>query len=163
MSENVRVGSGINYRAVAVAAAVPLVVSSVWYIIFGNAWLTLRGLDPGTTDTTPEAWVLIAQFARNVAEAAVLAILLRRVGTATWGGALRLGLLAWFGLQAMTIAGSVLHEQYPLGLYAIHVGDALVTTLVMVSILSLWPRRRHGSGPLNVGTTSRAPHGRRTA
>jgi hypothetical protein len=34
--------TGINYWAVAVAAAATLVVSAVWYTVFGNAWLTLR-------------------------------------------------------------------------------------------------------------------------
>jgi hypothetical protein len=34
----------------------------------------------------------------------------------------------------------VLHEQYPLGLYAIHVGDALLATLTMTLILGLWRR-----------------------
>jgi Protein of unknown function (DUF1761) len=87
----------INYWAVAVAAAATLVASSVWYIVFGNAWLTLRGLDPSTADTTPAAWVMVAQFARNLVVAVVLAFLLRRLGTATLGGALRLGLLVWVG------------------------------------------------------------------
>jgi Protein of unknown function (DUF1761) len=148
MSEKLTSGSragttlrtGINYRAVAVAAAATLVASSVWYIVFGNAWLTLRGLDPSTADTTPAAWVLVAQFARNLVVAVVLALLLRRLGTATLGGALRLGLLVWVGFEAMAIAGSVLHEQYPLGLYAIHVGDALLAMLVMTLILGLWRR-----------------------
>jgi hypothetical protein len=132
--------TGINYWAVAVAAAATLVASSVWYTVFGNAWLTLRGLDPSTADTTPAVWVLVGQFARNLVVAVVLAFLLRRLGTATWGGALRLGLLVWVGFEAMAIAGSVLHEQYPLGLYAIHVGDALLATLTMTLILGLWRR-----------------------
>ena len=135
-----RLRTGINYWAVAVAAAATLVASSVWYIVFGNAWLTLRGLDPSTADTTPAVWVLVAQFARNLVVAVVLAFLLRRLGTATLGGALRLGLLVWVGFEAMAIAGSVLHEQYPLGLYAIHVGDALLGMLLMTLILGLWRR-----------------------
>lgn len=132
--------TGINYWAVAVAAAATLVASFVWYIVFGNAWLTLRGIDPSTADTTPEAWVMVAQFVRNLVVAFVLAVLLSRLGTATLGDALRLGLLVWVGFEAMAIAGSVLHEQYPLGLYAIHVGDALMATLVMTLILGLWRR-----------------------
>ena len=31
--------------------------------------------------------------------------------------------------------GSVVHEHYPLGLYLLHVGDALMTTLIMALIL----------------------------
>jgi hypothetical protein len=131
----------INYWAVSTAAAATLVTSAMWYVVFGNAWLTLRGIDPSTTNPTPEAWVVVAQFARNLAVASVLAFLLSKVGTVTAGAALRLGLLLWFGFEAMAIVGSVLHEQYPLGLYAIHAGDALQATLVMAFILGAWRRR----------------------
>ena len=48
----------------------------------------------------------------------------------------------WFGFQAMAVAGSVLHEGYPLGLYLIHVGDALQATLLMALILTAWRRGR---------------------
>jgi len=132
--------TGINYWAVVVAAAATLVASFVWYVVFGNAWLTLRGIDPSTADTTPEVWVMVAQFVRNLVVAFALAFLLSRLRTTTVGGALRLGLLVWVGFEAMAIAGSVLHEQYPLGLYAIHVGDALMATLVMTLILGRWRR-----------------------
>jgi hypothetical protein len=55
-------------------------------------------------------------------------------------GALRVGLLVWFGFEAMAVVGSVLHENYPLGLYLIHVGDALMATLIMALILGAWRR-----------------------
>ena len=40
----------------------------------------------------------------------------------------------------MAVVGSVLHEGYPLGLYLIHVGDALQATLLMTFILGAWRR-----------------------
>jgi hypothetical protein len=49
-------------------------------------------------------------------------------------------LLVWFGFEAMAVVGSVLHEDYPLGLYLIHVGDALQATLLMALILTAWRR-----------------------
>jgi Protein of unknown function (DUF1761) len=51
-----------------------------------------------------------------------------------------MGLLVWVGFQAAAVAGSVLHENYPLGLYLIHVGDALQATLLMALILTAWRR-----------------------
>ena len=51
-----------------------------------------------------------------------------------------MGLLVWLGFEAMAVVGSVLHEGYPLGLYLIHVGDALQVTLVMALILGAWGR-----------------------
>lgn len=130
----------VNYWAVAVAAATTLVTSAAWYIVFANAWLKLRGLDPSTASARPQVWEIVGQLGRNLIVAFVLANLLRRLEVATWKDALRLGLLLWVGFEAMAIAGSVLHEHYPLGLYAIHVGDALQATLIMSLILGTWRR-----------------------
>lgn len=130
----------INYWAVLVAAMTALATSAVWYVIFGEAWLTLRGIDPDTTTMTPSVGQLAGQLGRNLVVAFVLAVLLRRVGTTSVGGAVRLGLLVWFGFEAMAVVGSVIHEQYPVGLYAIHVGDALQATLLMTVILGTWRR-----------------------
>lgn len=149
----------INYWAVVAAAAATLVTSALWYVVFGNAWLTLRGIDPATADQTPEAWVMVAQLARNLVVASVLAFLLSKFGTVTAGGALRLGLLLWFGFEAMAIIGSVLHEQYPLGLYAIHAGDALQATVVMALILGTWRRRVESRGNTEAASAVAVPSG----
>jgi hypothetical protein len=132
--------TNVNYWAVLVAAVTSLVASAVYYIVLGNAWLTLRGIDPSTAEMTPQLWQAAAQFARNLVVAFVLAYILSRLGATTPLGALRLGLLVWFGFEAMAVAGSVLHENYPLGLYLIHVGDALQATLLMSLILTAWRR-----------------------
>ena len=130
----------VNYWAVLVAAVTSLIASAVYYMVVGNAWLTLRGIDPSTTELTPQLWQLAGQFARNLVVALVLAHLLSRLAATTPKGALRVGLLVWFGFEAMAVVGSVLHENYPLGLYLIHVGDALMATLIMALILGAWRR-----------------------
>ena len=38
----------MNYLAIVVAAMAAFVASSVWYTIFGNAIMELRGIDPPT-------------------------------------------------------------------------------------------------------------------
>ena len=130
----------VNYWAVLVAAVTALVTSALWYVVFGNAWLTLRGIDPSTAEMTPQAWQMVGQVTRNLVVAFVLAHLLRWLRATTWKRALQVGLLVWFGFEAMAVAGSVLHENYPLGLYLIHVGDALQATLLMALILGAWRR-----------------------
>ena len=133
-------GTRVNYWAVLVAAVAVLVTSVLWYVVFGNAWLRLRGIDPDTAELTPPVWQMAGQFARNLVVATVLDHLLRWLEVATWKRALQVGLLVWFGFEAMAVAGSVLHEGYPLGLYLIHVGDALQATLLMALILTAWRR-----------------------
>jgi hypothetical protein len=159
----------VNYLAVLVAAATILVTSGLYYVVFGSAWLTLRGIDPSTAEMTPQVWQMVGQFVRNLVVAFVLAHLLSRLAATTPKDALRLGLLVWFGFEAMAVLGSVLHENYPLGLYVIHVGDSLQATLVMSLILGTW-RRDTGdvetSLPASTSLRRRpqgAPRPRRTA
>jgi hypothetical protein len=130
----------VNYWAVLVAAATPLATSALYYVLFGNAWLTLRGIDPNTAKLTPQAWQMLGQLGHNLVIALALAYVLARLEVSTSKDALRLGLLVWVGFQAMAVAGSVLHEGYPLGLYLLHVGDALQATLLMALVLSAWRR-----------------------
>ena len=120
----------------AAAAVLPLITSAVWYVVFGKTWLSLRGLDPDTT-MRPEVWPMVGQLVRNAVVVSTLAILARRLRITSVAAALQLGLLLWLGFEAMAILGSVLHEQYPIGLYLIHVGDALQATLLMIVLVSL--------------------------
>ena len=136
----VLLGTRVNYWAVLVAAMTSLVASAVYYIVLGNAWLTLPGIDPSTAEMTPPLWQVTGQFARNLVVATALSHLLRWLEVTTWKRALQVGLLVWFGFEAMAVVGSVLHEGYPLGLYLIHVGDALQATLLMSLVLGAWRR-----------------------
>ena len=38
----------MNYLPVVVAEVAAFVASSVWYTVFGNAWMEVRGIDPAT-------------------------------------------------------------------------------------------------------------------
>jgi len=133
----------VNYLAVGVAAIAAFVVGAVWYspLLFGEAYLKVRGIDPrAVADITPPAGELLGELARNLVVAFVLAHFVVRFGVARWKSALQLGLWVWVGFQAMLLVGAVLHEGMPWVLYAIHAGDALVKTLLMALILGAWRR-----------------------
>lgn len=134
----------LNLPAIALAAAVTLVLSAVYYIVLGGVWASLRGLD-AVTASPPGFGEIVGQYIRNAVVAVALAYLMKRTEAATMSSALGLAAVVWLGFQAMAIAGSVLHEQYPLGLYVLHAGDALMTTVVMTLILHTWRRRRQRS------------------
>lgn len=136
----------VNYLAVITAAFAALVEGAAWYspVLFGNAWMELRGLNPATmAEMKIPVWEILAEFVRSLVVAYVLARLVVFTGVVGWKGAVQLAFWVWLGFQAMAIAGSVIHENYPWQLYAIHAGDALAKTLVMAVILSVWRKRSH--------------------
>jgi hypothetical protein len=131
----------MNYVAVVVAAAAAFVVGAVWYtpLLFGRAYMEVRGMNQGATaDMRPPARELLGEFAKNLVVAFVLAHFVVRLGVGDWKGAVQFGLWVWVGFQAMLLMGAVLHEKMPWTLYAIHAGDALVKTLLMTVILGGW-------------------------
>ena len=69
---------------------------------------------PQHADVTPQPWQLVGQLGHNLVIAFALAYVLARLEVRTRKDALRVGLLVWVGFQAAAVAGSVLHEGYPL-------------------------------------------------
>jgi hypothetical protein len=128
----------MNYLAVVVAAVVAFVVSSVWYVIFGNAWMQLRGIDPATAaDMGTPAWKMVFVVVQSLVVAFMLDYFVAYLGIVDWKGAVRLGALLWV-FPAMILLGSFVHENVPLMLAAIHAGDWLVKLLLMTVILGVW-------------------------
>jgi hypothetical protein len=129
---------GINYLAVVAAAVAAFVVSSVWYTIFGNAWMELRGTDPATAaDTATPAWTVLFVVVQSLVVAFMLAYFVVHLGVVDWKGALCLGALVWV-FPAMILLGSVVHENVPFMLAAIHAGDWLVKLLLMTVVVGVW-------------------------
>jgi hypothetical protein len=128
----------INYWAVVAAAVAGFVVSSVWYTVFGGATMELRGIDPATAaDMGTPAWTMLFVIVQSLVVAFMLAYFAVHLGVVDWRGAVRLGALVWV-FPAMILLGSVVHENVPLMLAAIHAGDWLVKLLVMTVILGVW-------------------------
>jgi hypothetical protein len=133
----------VYYRAVVAAAVLAFVASAVYYILWGPVWLRLRGIDPtAVASTGPQVGEVLGQLVRNLVVAYVLAHFAALLRVADWKGAIRLGLWVWVGFEAMAIVGSVLHEGYPWGLYALHAGDELMSTLLMALVVGVWRPRR---------------------
>ena len=132
---------------VVVAAVAAFVVSSVWYTVFGEGVMALRSIDPATAaDTATPAWTMLFVVAQSLVVAFMLAHFVVHLGFFDWKGAVRLGALVWV-FPAMILLGSVVHENVPLMLAAIHAGDWLVKLLLMAVIIGVW---RKGGG-LKVG------------
>lgn len=133
--------SGINLVAVVVATVASFVVSGAWYAVFGNAMVQLQGeWRDAKPPEKPEAWKMLGFFVSSLITAFVMAILIGFTDISGWRGAAGLGLLLWLGFAATQWLGSILGEDVPLKLAAIHAGDWLLKLLIIAVIVGVWQR-----------------------
>ena len=140
---------GRNYLRIVAAALAAFVASLMWYTVFGGALVELSGADPSTaTNTATPVLAMLFVVAQSLVVASVLAYLVSRLGIVDRRAALRLGILVWI-FPASILLGSVVHENVPLALAAIHAGDWLAKLLLMPVILGTW---RKGASAGGVGS-----------
>jgi uncharacterized protein DUF1761 len=132
----------VNYLAVLVAAIAVFVLGWLWYspLLFYKPWMRLRGLDPvaAMAGGKMPAGKLVIELVRCLVLAYVIAQLVAFVGVHNWMGAVHVGLFLWIGFPVVLLTGSVLWDNVPWKVAAIHAGDWLVKMLVIPVILALW-------------------------
>jgi hypothetical protein len=132
----------VTYLPVLVAAVVVFVLGWLWYspLLFFKPWMRLRGLDPvaAMAGAKVPAGKLLIELARCLVLAYVIARFVALLGITSWIGALHFGLFLWIGFPVILLAGSVLWDNTPLGVAAIHAGDWLVKLLVIPVIAGVW-------------------------
>lgn len=152
--------SGVHYKAVLLAAIAAMVVGGLWYspLLFGGAWAHLKaGASAGGAKMSPVEG--LGELLRSGTVAYLLARLINvyRFG---WRGSLLLGAALWLGFHATLLLYSVVHEQMPLALFAIHAGHGLANDLVIATIVGAWQTPRWigsaGGASTSAATTQRA-------
>lgn len=132
----------VNYLHVLVAAVVVFVLGWLWYspLLFFKPWMRLRGLDPvaAMANAKTPTGKLIVELARCLVLAYVIARFVALLGITSWLGAVHFGLFLWIGFPVILLTGSVLWDNVPWKVAAIHAGDWLVKLLVIPIIATLW-------------------------
>ncbi len=132
----------VNYVAVLVAAIVVFVLGWLWYspFLFYKPWMRARGLDPAAAMAGAKmpAGKLVIELVRCIVLAFVIAHLIGALGISNWIIAAHLGLLLWVAFPVVLLTGSVIWENVPVKVAAIHAGDWLVKVLVISIIVSVW-------------------------
>jgi Protein of unknown function (DUF1761) len=132
----------VNTWAVLVAAVAVFVLGWLWYspLLFFKPWMRLRGLDPVAAMAGAKMPVgkLLIELGRCLVLAYVIARFVALLGVSSWMGAVHFGLLLWIGFPAILLTGSVLWDNVPWKVAAIHAGDWLVKMLVIPIIVTVW-------------------------
>ncbi len=132
----------VNYLAVLVAAVAVFVLGWLWYspLLFFKPWMRLRGLDPvaAMAGAKIPGGKLVIEFARCIVLAYVIARFVALLGVSSSMGAVHFGLSVWIGFPVIILIGSVLWENTPWKVAAIHAGDWLVKLLVIPIIVTAW-------------------------
>ena len=132
----------VNYLAVLVAAVVAFVLGWLWYspLLFYKPWMRLRGQDPvaAMANAKMPGGKLVIEFVRCFILAYVITIFVTLLGIGSWMGALHFGLMTWIGFPVVILTGSVLWENIPWKVAAIHAGDWLVKMVVVSIIVNAW-------------------------
>lgn len=125
----------MNYSRIIAAVLAAFVASSAWYTVFGGAMMEIRGVDSSTaTSTGSVAGTMLFVVVQSLVVASMIAYFVSRLGIVSWKGVVRLSALVWI-FPASILVGSVVHENVPPMLAAIHAGDWLVKLLLMAVIL----------------------------
>jgi hypothetical protein len=128
----------LNLLAVAAAIASAFVVSSTWYAIFGNRMLELRGIDPTQEQDSFPGWKIAVELVRSAVVALAIAWGVGRFDLTGLPSALGLAFVLWVAFPVVLLSGSVIWEDVPTKLAAIHFGDWLVKLLAVTTIVTLW-------------------------
>ena len=116
------------------AAGGAVVVSTAWYTAFGRQ---LARLDDAYADRgRPPAWVVPVELARSATVATAVAVLAQQSGTRQLAGAARLATGLWLAFLAVLLTGSVVHENVPWKLAAIHGGDWFLKLALMSAVVT---------------------------
>lgn len=130
----------VNFLALAVVAVIAFFASSIWYspLLFGRQFLELSG---ATASPHPNALKALCELVRTFVLAYVIARLIVRLNIADWKDALGLGVWLWIGFPVVLLTGSILWQNVPWQLAAIHSGDWLIKLLLIPMGVALWPKR----------------------
>jgi hypothetical protein len=115
--------------------------SSLWYspLLCGRQFVELSGV---AGSPQPNAVKALCELLRTFVLAYVIARLIVRLNVTEWRAALGVGLWLWVGFPVVLLTGSMLWQNVPWQLAAIHSGDWLIKLVLIPLAVALWPKQK---------------------
>ena len=134
----VMVNYDVSIVGVVVAAVAAFIVGFIWYgPLFGKKWMMYTGKKEADLQKGKDRMPMVMGlgFITALVTAYVLGVFISSLGAVAIVDALAVGFLAWLGFQATILAGDVLWDGRPVGLFVLNAAHQLVTALIMAAIL----------------------------
>ena len=130
----------VSYTAIACATVAAFILSSLWYspLLFGKPFAELSGVSAGASRNPGK---IAVELARTLVLAYVLSVLYLRLNISDWKSAAGTAIWLWVGFPVILLSGSVLWQDVPWKLAAIHAGDWLLKLVVIGTVVSLFAQR----------------------
>ena len=143
----------INYFAIALLVVVAFIASSVWYspLMFGREFTELSGV---SASAHPIWLKIVCELIRTFVLAYVITRLVLLLNVASSKDALRLGIWLWIGFPVILLTGSILWQNVPWMLAAIHAGDWLIKILLFTGTAGWWGKDRRGHAPVQTADSN---------
>lgn len=123
-----------TFVSVLIATVAAFIASFSWYAAQGRR---LAALSPAyATGSRPSAAEVALEVLRTLGVVVAVTILVLRLGIDSAAGGAALGLLLWVGFPLVILSGSVLHENVPWRLAAIHAADWLAKLVIVATIVA---------------------------
>ena len=134
----------INYFAVVAATLSSMIVGSIWYTpkVFGNYWMEKAGVTPSGNAkdaVRPILITVVVSFITAWVLAGAIYISFDFYGGSFFVNALVTGIILWAGLTAARFITHDAFDGRPTGLTVLNVAHELVTIVIMVIIIGVWP------------------------
>lgn len=127
----------VNFAALAVCVAAVFVASSIWYMVFGKLRAQLLGVD-SKKEQRPKLKNILLELLRTFIVALVFAIILSEQKDTSLQASILLGIRLWLAFPFILLTGSIMWDNVPVKLAAIHSGDWFVKLGLIALIIGAW-------------------------
>ena len=133
----------VNYLAVLVAAISQMIIGAIWYgPLFGKQWMSLSKIkmDKKSMQKMKEKakHSYVVMFIGSIITAMVFSYIIDYAEATTVIDGMIGGIWIWLGFVVPLLAGSVIWENKPKGLYYLNIGYYLISLMIMGAILAVW-------------------------
>jgi hypothetical protein len=132
--------SHLNWLAVLAGGVAYFLLGAIWYsFIFKNAWIKASGVnmnDPNAKKGVAQTMVL--SLVLMIVASLGIAILMSKIGAASWMSGAKIGLVAGLCFSATGICISYLYEKRPWALHFINGAYNIVGCVLAGIILAVW-------------------------